>query len=196
MELISQLKDILKPDFIQQPKAGSDAITLWDSESNMEVEIVGVSSPFLAIRMSDKPNGGRGSQHSPMHLSALRNRRDLKKICDYLLVGQWNDGAYAILVELKETFASRAVTKAKKQLLHSLPPLEYLLSTCAVEQDNGEKFNLTTRYVLIVNRLSARLNKGRVREGRREKLRQEAYKSIQIQPFVGPLVHFTALAQG
>ena len=85
MELISQLEAILKPDFIQQPKAGSDAITLWDSESNMEVEIVGVSSPFLAIRMSDEPNGGRGSQHSPMHLSALRNRRDLKKICDYLL---------------------------------------------------------------------------------------------------------------
>ena len=200
MELISQLKSVLKPDFIQQPRAGSDTLTLRDGESNMEVALGGVSSPFIAIRMSDEPKDGEGSKHSPMHLLALRNRRDLKKICDYLLVGQWNDRAYAILVELKETYGSRARAKAKKQLLHSLPPLEYLLSACAVEQNNGEKFNLTTRHVLIVARLgeslNKRLDKRRVRGGRGEKLEQETYKSIQIRPFVGPFVHFRALTQG
>ena len=158
------------------------------NQDDTKVELIGVSSPFLAVRM-DKLN----------HLSALKPERERwNQICDYLLIGQSNGSDYAILVELKTTLGERTKAKGKEQLLRSLPILEYLLSVCAAEYGSSEKSNLTIRYVLIAEKEHSKIYKRGSQRGRQGQLRQrqEPYKSIKVATFVEPTVHFAALAQG
>ena len=185
MELIAQLQAILKPELLQGLETG-DSFILEERQRNQEdtrVELIGISSPFLAVRMN-KLN----------HLSALKPEKDKwNQICDYLLIGQANGSDYAIFVELKKTL--REEEKPKEQLRRSLPILEYLLSVCAVEYGNGQS-DLTIRYALIAERENTKIYKRRFQGGRQRQLRQETYKSIQVTTFVEPTVHFTALARG
>ena len=184
MEVISQLAAILKPAFLQGLET-DDVFILEEPQKDQEdtrVEIIGVSSPFLAIRMN-KLN----------HLSALQ-QGEWQQICDYLLIGQSNGSDCAVFVELKKTL--REEEKPKEQLLRSLPILEYLLSVCAVEYGSSEKSNLTPRYILIAEQLSERLSKRRPGGGRGGKLEQKVYKSINVTTFVGTTVDFAALASG
>ena len=186
MELISQLEAILKPELLQE-LGTDDLFILEERQKNQEdtkIELIGVSSPFLAVRMN-KLN----------HLSALQPVKDRwNQICDYLLIGQSKGGYYAIFVELKTTLGERTATKGKEQLLRSLPILEYLLSVCAAEYGSSEKSNLTIRYALIAEKEHSNLYKRSSQRGRRGQ--QERYKSIQVTTFVEPTVHFTALARG
>ncbi len=190
MELISQLETVLRPELLQGLETGNSLI-LEERQRNQDdtkVELIGVSSPFLAVRM-DKLN----------HLSALKPERERwNQICDYLLIGQSNGSDYAILVELKTTLGERTKAKGKEQLLRSLPILEYLLSVCAAEYGSSEKSNLTIRYVLIAEKEHSKIYKRGSQRGRQGQLRQrqEPYKSIKVATFVEPTVHFAALAQG
>ena len=186
MELISQLEAILKPELLQE-LGTDDLFILEERQKNQEdtkIELIGVSSPFLAVRMNKLS-----------HLSALKPEKDKwNQICDYLLIGQSKGGYYAIFVELKTTLGERTATKGKEQLLRSLPILEYLLSVCAAEYGSSEKSNLTIRYALIAEKEHSNLYKRSSQRGRRGQ--QERYKSIQVTTFVEPTVHFTALARG
>ena len=134
--MIAQLKAILKPDSLQGLDTG-DSFILEERQRNQEdtrVELIGISSPFLAVRMN-KLN----------HLSALKPEKDKwNQICDYLLIGQANGSDYAIFVELKKTL--REEEKPKEQLRRSLPILEYLLSVLPVQI--MEKMN--SRYALPI----------------------------------------------
>ena len=69
--------------------------------------------------MSHEPIRGKRTNLDPSHLPALQDRGDLKKICDYLLIGQLDGSDYAIFVELKKTL--REEEKPKEQLRRSLP---------------------------------------------------------------------------
>ncbi len=188
--MIAQLETVLKPELLQGLGTG-DSFILEERQRNQEntrIELIGVSSPFLAVRMN-KLN----------HLSALKPERERwNQICDYLLIGQSNGSDYAILVELKTTLGERTKAKGKEQLLRSLPILEYLLSVCAAEYGSSEKSNLTIRYVLIAEKEHSRIYKrGSQRGGQGQpRQRQESYKSIKVATFVEPTVHFAALAQG
>ena len=180
--MISQLGAILKPELLQGLETG-DSFILEERQRNQEdtrVELIGVSPPFLAVRMNKLS-----------HLSALQ-KGEWNQICDYLLIGQSDGSHYAIFVELKKTL--REEEKPKEQLRRSLPILEYLLSACAVEYGSTEKSNLTIRYVLIAEKENSRISKRRFQRGRQ--LRPEMYKSIQVTTLVESTVHFTDLAQG
>ena len=137
----------------------------------MEVELTGVSAPFLAIRISPR-----------MHMRGLRDRPDVKKSCDYLLIGQWDGSHYVIFVELKNKL--REEEEAKEQLRRSLPIWKYLLSVCEVEAERefgDRQSNPTLRYVLIAERLSGMLDRQGVLvspEGE-----QEICRSIRITTF-------------
>ena len=156
------------------------------NQDDTKVKLIGVSSPFLAVRMNKFK-----------HLSALKlEGKKWNQICDYLLIGQSNGSDYAILVELKATLGKKNEAKGKEQLVRSLPILKYLLSVCATEYGSSEKFNPTIRCVLIAEKLHEHLNKQGLRAGGGRRLKQEPYKSIQVATFVEPTVHFTALAQG
>ena len=184
--MIAQLEAILKPGSLQGLEM-DDSLILEERQRNQEdtrVELIGISPPFLAVRMNKLS-----------HLSALQ-QGEWNQICDYLLIGQSDGSHYAIFVELKTTLGERTTTKGKEQLLRSLPILEYLLSVCATEYGSSEKSNLTIRYALIAKKEHSRIYKRRSQRGQRGQLRQETYKSIQVTTFVEPTVHFTALARG
>ena len=171
MELITLLETVLMPQFLQRPKTPSGVVTLRDHQSKMEVELIGVSTPFLAIRMSKL-----------MHMRALRDHPDVKKICDYLLIGQSDDSDYVIFIELKDKL--REKDDPKEQLRRSLPVLKYLLSVCEIEAEhdfNDWKSDLTLRYVLIAEQSSGRLDRQGVRIS--PKGEQEIYRSIPITTF-------------
>ena len=191
MALISQLGTILREKFIQQRRAPRGSVTLEDSQSDMEVKLIRVPMPFLAIPMSSEPIRGKRTNLDPSHLPALQDRSDLKKICDYLLIGQSDGNDYAIFVELKKTLREEE-DKPKEQLRRSLPILDYLLSVCAVEHGSGEH-NLTIRYILIAEQEINMLNKQRVQGEEAEKVQEQTYKSTQITTFVGTSMHFATL---
>ena len=171
MELIDRLEAVLGSQFLQRPKAPSGVVTLRDHQSRMEVELTGVSAPFLAIRISPR-----------MHMRGLRDRPDVKKSCDYLLIGQWDGSHYVIFVELKNKL--REEEEAKEQLRRSLPIWKYLLSVCEVEAERefgDRQSNPTLRYVLIAEQLSGMLDRQGVLvspEGEKE-----IYRSIRITTF-------------
>ena len=190
MGLLSQLGNILREKFIEQRNAPRGSVTLQDSQSDMEVKLIRVPMPFLAIPMSSEPIRGKRTNLDPSHLPALQDRGDLKKICDYLLIGQLDGSDYAIFVELKKTL--REEEKPKEQLRRSLPILDYLLSVCAVEHGSGEH-NLTIRYILIAEQSVDTLNKQRVQGEEAKKVNEETYKATQITTFVGTSVHFATL---
>ena len=184
MELIAQLRTILKPDFLQGQET-DDLLILeepQDTQEDTRIELIGVSEPFLAIRM-----------RKLSHLSALQ-QGDWRQICDYLLIGQSNGSDCAIFVELKKTL--REEEKPKEQLRRSLPILEYLLSICAVEYSNGKKFKPALRYILIAEKLNERLSKQPSRRSNGGKWGQQAYKSIEVTTFVGMTVDLATLASG
>ena len=191
MALISQLSTILREKFIQHRRAPRGSVTLQDSQSDMEVKLIRVPMPFLAIPMSSEPIRGKRTNLDPSHLPALQDRGDLKKICDYLLIGQSDDSDYAIFVELKKTLRAEE-ERPKEQLRRSLPILDYLLSVCAVEHGSGEH-NLTIRYILIAEQSIDTLNKQRVQGEEAEKVQEETYKSAQITTFVGTSMNFATL---
>ena len=169
--MITRLETVLGAKFLQRPKAPSGVVTLRDHQSRMEVELTGVSAPFLAIRISPR-----------MHMRGLRDRPDVKKSCDYLLIGQLDGNDYVIFVELKSRM--RGEEEAKEHLKRSLPIWKYLLSVCEVEAErefSDGQSNLTLRYVLIAERLSGMLDRQGVLispEGE-----QEIYRSIPITTF-------------
>ena len=179
--MIAQLEAILKPELLQGLET-DDSFILEERQRNQEdtrVELIGVSPPFLAVRMN-RLN----------HLSALKPVKERwNQICDYLLIGQSNGRSYAVFVELKTTLGEKTETKGKEQLLRSLPILEYLLSVCAAEYGSSERSNLTVRYALIARKEHSRIYKRQPQRGR-----QETYKSIRVTTFVEPTVHFRALA--
>ena len=184
MELISQLENILRPEYIQRLETAGDAVKLEERQKGrtvMTVQVSGVSAPFTAVRMSKRS-----------HPAALKDGT-WKKICDYLLIGQSNGKACVIFVELKKRL--REEDEPKEQLWRSLPILRYLLSVCEVERGSStEKSNLTLRYVIIAEELDERIAKQGVRFGVGEKLRQELYKSIHVATFVGTTFDFDCLA--
>ena len=191
MALISQLGTILREKFIQQRRAPRGSVTLEDSQSDMEVKLIRVPMPFLAIPMSSEPIRGKRTNLDPSHLPASQDRSDLKKICDYLLIGQSDGNDYAIFVELKKTLREEE-DKPKEQLRRSLPILDYLLSVCAVEY-GSRGHNLTIRYILIAEQSINTLNKQRVQGEEAEKVQEQTYKSTQITTFVGTSMHFATL---
>ena len=198
MELISQLRTILREKFVQQRRSQRGSVTLQDGQSDMKVKLIHAPMPFLAIPMSSEPIKGKRTNLDPSHLSALQDQGDLKKICDYLLIGRASDNNYAIFVELKKSLREETEDedKPKEQLRRSLPILEYLLSVCSVEYDETGKPDLVIRYILIAERTIGTFNKQRVRGGEAEKVKEEIYKSARITTFVGTSVSFATLVGG
>ena len=197
MGLISQLSTILREKFIRQRRSQRGSVTLQDGQSDMKVKLIHAPMPFLVIPMSSEPIKGKRTNLDPSHLPALQDRGDLKKICDYLLIGQADDNDYAIFVELKKSLREETEDedKPKEQLRRSLPILEYLLSVCSVEYDDTGKSDLVIRYILIAERTIGTFNKQGVRGGEAEKVKEEVYKSAQITTFVGTSVSFATLAR-
>ena len=155
-------------------------MVLKEPEANMCVEVTSLPIASAVVEI------GR-----LQHLSGVENG-PWKKICDYLLVipteNQWD----AVLIEMKKSLADEE--RAKEQLRRSIPVLKYLESLCAIQAERDWK--VVPRYVVVVEKKSARLDKDHIRVAADSWRWREKYKKISIAFFVGPSLSAEALLAG
>ena len=205
MELIGLLQEVLKEKLWKI--ASGTTITLKEKESGQEVEIPYAPQPVIIMSPE--------SIMSPrICLSILKEKRNLKKSCDYMLIAKFRGKHHAILIELKKTLPSERSSEAQEQLRRSLPLLQYLLSVCCVENEKNIPephisyvliawrrlwrcvFGIPEphiSYVLIAKKLNKHFNKRHPRAKRSGKLGVEEYKGIKINKFCSTSVSFKSL---
>ena len=148
MELPEQMARILQPHLVGS--VSNDRAVLRDDKSGMTFQIAEMPKSARVIRIEKL-----------QHLSGLADGRDLKRICDYLLVvaSAGQDQVDAVFVEMKRTIGFD--TLPREQLRRSGPLLEYLLSVCAVEF--GRATEVRRRYVLVGEKLHKTFDKQPIR---------------------------------
>ena len=168
MAINSVLESVLIEDVVEKPSK-DQTITLQEKDANvdMEVKVVALSSPVTAIRMNRLS-----------HLSVLREKGDLKKICDYLLVVESADEIHAVFIELKKTLTQKK--KPREQLRRSLPFLAYLLSVCKIENSSIQTTSLNTTYFILGKKLNEKIDKESVRINPDRTIEKEQYEEIEI----------------
>lgn len=168
MAINSVLERVLKEDVVETP-SGDNTITLRERNDNvnMKVKVVELSEPVTAIRMNKLS-----------HLSALREKSDWNKICDYLLIVKSDGGIHAVFIELKKDLAQKK--KASEQLRRSPPLLEYLLSVCKIEDNRINITRLNTNYFIIGEKLGKRIAKQSPRVDRNKMIEKEKREKIEI----------------
>lgn len=174
MAINSVLERVLEEDIVETP-SGNKTITLWEKNQDvdMEVKVVELSAPITAIRMNKLS-----------HLSALREKGNLKKICDYLLIVKSDGGIHAVFIELKKSLAQKK--RASEQLRRSPPLLEYLLSVCKIEDNSIDITRLNTNYFIIGEQSDARVNMQPVKLRPDALIEKEKYKEIEIVTSIKP----------
>ena len=145
----------------------------------MLVEIGEVPSTAVAISLAKE------GQHPILRASPNQSWR---KICDYLLVDEREDGCEITMVELKATLQRRA--EGLEQLRRSLSLAKYLLSVCEVELQCS--WCARFKYLLIAERRTNRLDKQLLRP--RAQVETEDYDGITVSVGVGTRFHFPTLA--
>ena len=168
-----QLKDVLRADKLQTIKHRDGSLegeaVLTDAKMCFEVTNLPISSTVVKI--------GRLK-----HLAGMRDDiKDLKKICDYLLViptgNQWS----AVLIEMKKTLEGKKIL-AKEQLRRSIPVVKYLESLCAIESQCD--WEVVMHYVVVAEKYT-RLDKDRIRPVAAPRPQREEHKGISIAFFFG-----------
>lgn len=96
MELPEQMARILQPHLVGS--VSNDRAVLRDDKSGMTFQIAEMPKSARVIRIEKL-----------QHLNGLADGGDLKRICDYLLVGARDDqdGVDVVLVEMKQSTSSR-----------------------------------------------------------------------------------------
>ena len=173
------LTELLKDRALVPPNT-EGSIILQERSANMKVEIANSSHPLVVINVK-----------SLNHLSMLKDGQ-WRKICDYLLVTEYDNKMRACFVELKKTLSNKP--EHREQLRRSLPILEYLRSVCKIECEGIDLgAGLTVRYNLIAERQNGRIDKQRVRTGPSDWPVLECYRDIAVRKFVGSRILISKL---
>ncbi len=178
MTLATDLAAVLKPDKLVVAAHGGD-IVLSDRRAGMRVQVVGTPAATAVIRL-ERIGHSAGLRDGPW-----------KRICDYLLVVDWEGGLHAVFVELKRT--STGELRPRDQLRRSLPLLEYLRSVCEVEGCDASIGSISTRYFIICEKRGRRLDKQSVKVDPARRIREERHEGVTIRTFIGTRVPFTTL---
>ena len=156
-------------------------VVLEESQAGMRVEISNPPETLVAINVE-----------ALGHLSNL-NEGEWNRICDYLLVAQYDDEVFACLVELKTTLTNER--DPREQLRRSLPIWEYLRSACEVEcqSSRGWPSSFVVSYSLVAAKRSPRLDKQPVRRLPSDWPEEELHENITIKKFVRDRIPFSML---
>lgn len=174
--LESQLQAIVKSTALV---AVDNSITLREAQADMVVTVTAGEIRVVALNMNRIG-----------HLSAVREDRSLKRLCDFLLVANVDGTCEAILVELKKTL--RLSDDSKEQLRRSLPIVKYLASVIEVQFEQ-EIAVLNVSYVSVFSRISGRFDKHHLRVPRHGLVGVEHWKSIRVRKLLGSRFHLDDL---
>ena len=131
---------------------------------------------------------------SLQHLTGVKETGDLRKICDYLLVIPTGNLWSAVLIEMKKTLDQKNKEKGKEQLRRSIPVVKYLESLCAIQAERD--WEVVMRYVVVAEKESPRLDKGRTRVVAGFRRWREKHEKISVAFFVGDSLTAKALLAG
>ena len=186
MTLVEWLKKNLCENTVSVRDSEPDIICLCEKQKNKTVQTVQlVGAPMGVAVLKMRQSGGID------HLPVFKNPK-LKRVCDYLLIVQFDGHVHAIFVELKKTLTDKQ--GPGEQLRRSLPLLDYLLSVKDVDcGGTGARPDLKTSYVLIGERISERIAKQRTHF--RPELEKERHKSIDIRIGIGTAFPFRKLVE-
>lgn len=122
-------------------------------------------------------------------LSGVRGQ--FRSRCDYLVLFRQFGSDSAVFVELKTTLSEGS--KGLEQLRRSPPYLEYLRTICSIQFDGRTESSppVAMLYLLVGERASARLAKGRVSDP--QTLPDEEHRGITVRRVVGNRLHFERL---
>ena len=183
MDFPTQLKGILRQDVLEDAHDGQVELVEDQLQRGhpMKYTVAGLRDETAIVDLRKLG-----------HLGGLAETGDLRKICDFLLVGPVGDEeqCYAVLLEMKVTLGGDS--KPREQLRRSRPLLEYLRDVCAVQYSNSQRVEL--RYVIVAERQSERLDKQATRPRGRPG-RDVLYKDIRIRTFVGRSSGFADLVE-
>ena len=147
--MIPSLKSILT-DECQCELTNNDA-SLKDQQSGMKVKLTGVPKGGLVFSV---PREGKS------HIGAVREKKDYKKSCDYLIFVSCSGHIDAYFIELKKTLRSNfedIPEEGCNQIIYTIPVLEYLISMVNIHHEKNEKVN--QYYAVIGEKKSAKLSK-------------------------------------
>ena len=174
--MIASLKSILLKKYQGTPI--NNDIKLKDKQSKMEVKLTGVPQGGLVFSV---PSGGKS------HIGAVKEKKDYKKSCDYLILVPYNDRLDAYFIELKTTLNpnDQGVPKEGcKQILCTIPVLKYLISMVDIHCGKNDKVN--QYYAVIGKRESSKLDKQGVKPSRPKyaRYKRKRFKIISHSPIV------------
>ena len=178
MGLSLELRGVLKREVVRSPKG--DSIILEEPNVGMKVEVTKPSGSVVAVDM-DKIG----------HLDCIKEGKDSKKKCDYLLAFKSNGRDHVVLVELKQTLKDGS--KTKEQMRRSLPLLEYLSSFCEIHYEHS-RLKLGVRYFIIAEKDGRQFDKQTVRTTPGLRLEEGEYKGVRVTSYFGTSISFAALS--
>ncbi|WP_424946042.1 hypothetical protein [Candidatus Spongiihabitans sp.] len=155
---------------------------LKDSQSGMKVKITGVPKNGLVVNV---PPGGKS------HIGVVEAKIDYKKSCDQLIFIPCNNHVDVYFVEMKKSLnpVDKSVPdKACKQILCTIPTLQYLVSMANIHYGNDQKIN--QYYTVIGEKMSSRLDKQGVRYNHPQSV---SYENRNFKVILSPTIPFAML---
>ena len=175
--LAKAVEECVKSDRLVKPVNG--VLLLREEQAEMQFEIDGVPDTIAAIHMERVG-----------HLPGVR-RGNLAKICDYLLIAEFQGHLHAVFIEMKKT---RTNGKGpREQLVRSRPILRYFQSMCAIEHGVASFGRVTERHWIVCERGS--LHKQPVRARPQLGIERVSHRKVRVATFVGPRMSFADLAK-
>lgn len=178
--LAKAVEECVKPDRLVRPVNG--VLLLREEQAEMQFEIDGVPDAIAAIHVEKvgHPPGVR--------------RGNLAKICDYLLIAEFQDRIHAIFIEMKKTLTYKE--GPREQLVRSRPILRYFQSMCEIEHGIASFGRVTERHWIVCERGSLRLDKQAVGARPQLGIERASHRKVRVAMCIGSRMRFAVLANG
>ena len=140
-----------------------------DKKAPMQVNVTGLSNNGLIISGLERKS----------HFNILNEQKDYDKFCDYLIFVPHNGCIDVYFIEMKTTLnfdIDGVPDVACKQILCSIPTLDYLISMVKIHFGKEQKIN--KHFIVIAEKISKRLDKQKVKA---DKLKKCKYKNEQFK---------------
>ena len=168
------LGNVLEDKYRAWPNANGE-IELVEMKEGMTVRVQCADESVVFVKLERFGHIGH---------ARFAGRKNLTKICDYLVVGDVDDGCHAVFVELKKTLDDEA-GRAMTQLRRSLPILCYLNAVHSL--DCGHAVTPIEVGYLVIYETIGGLKKPGVRQSRLGAVHRHREISVVSRPHFSPL---------
>ena len=168
------LGNVLEEKYRERPDPDGE-VELVEQKEGMTVQVQCVDESVVVVKLERFGHGGQGR---------FTGRKNLTKICDYLVVADVDDGCHAVFVELKKTLDDKP-GRAMTQLRRSLPILSYLNAVHSLDR-NDSVIPVEVGYLVVYEAMRG-LTKPLLRQSRLGAVHRHRDISFVARPHFSPL---------